>query len=173
LLKQIAFSQPVFDRNVCNEGPLPIGIDTPTNLPFCNAGPVLGTKLPSRTPMIMARRIQSASRRSSQPRALKADDCSLSDDESGACFSTSMLESALIVDLFVICTGLGDVVPAAAMLLRGWSNSSEGSKVKSHSLRTFEVGLYTCKRTKASTVATSTPYHTRYSILERHVTAAR
>ncbi|KAI0125338.1 hypothetical protein BJ170DRAFT_686205 [Xylariales sp. AK1849] len=36
---------------------LPIGIDTPTNLPFSSAGPVSDTKSPSRTPATMERRI--------------------------------------------------------------------------------------------------------------------
>lgn len=57
---------------------VPIGMDTPTNLPFWSAGPVLGTKLPSRMPIIIASRIQSASKRSNQPKALKADDGSFS-----------------------------------------------------------------------------------------------
>jgi hypothetical protein len=57
---------------------VPIGIDTPTNLPFCSAGPVLGTKFPRRIPIIIASRIHSASKRSSQPKALKAEDCSFS-----------------------------------------------------------------------------------------------
>ena len=52
---------------------LPIGIETPTNSPFCKAGPMLSTKLPSRMPTIMASRIQRASSRSSQPKLLKAD----------------------------------------------------------------------------------------------------
>ena len=52
---------------------LPIGIETPTNSPLCNAGPTLSTKLPSRTPMIMASRIHRASSRSSHPSPLKAD----------------------------------------------------------------------------------------------------
>lgn len=52
---------------------LPIGIETPTNSPLCNAGPTLSTKLPSKMPITIARRIQRASRRSSQPKLLKAD----------------------------------------------------------------------------------------------------
>ncbi|KAH7118233.1 hypothetical protein B0J13DRAFT_681032 [Dactylonectria estremocensis] len=47
--------------------------DTPTNLPFCNAGPVEGTKLPRIMPIAIARRIHRARNRSSHPRALNAD----------------------------------------------------------------------------------------------------
>jgi hypothetical protein len=54
-------------------GYAPIGIDTPTNVPFCNAGPTLSTKLPSMIPMAMARKIQTARKRSRRPRLLKAD----------------------------------------------------------------------------------------------------
>ena len=50
-----------------------IGIDTPTNLPFCSVGPVEGTKLPRMTPIAMARKIQRARKRSSQPSALNAE----------------------------------------------------------------------------------------------------
>jgi len=52
---------------------LPIGIETPTNSPLCNAGPMFGMKLPSMMPTAMARRIQRASNLSSQPRPLNAD----------------------------------------------------------------------------------------------------
>ena len=54
-------------------GDLPIGTDTPTNFPRCNAGPVLGTKFPRMMPMAMAKRIHSARKRSSNARFLKAD----------------------------------------------------------------------------------------------------
>ena len=56
-----------------DDGHVPIGIDTPTNVPRCRAGPTFETKLPSRTPTIIARRIQRARSRSSHPRPLKAD----------------------------------------------------------------------------------------------------
>jgi hypothetical protein len=68
---------------------LPIGTETPTNFPRCNADPVLGTKLPSRIPMMMASRIHRARSRSSQPRALKAETFS-SLSRSSSCFSTSV-----------------------------------------------------------------------------------
>lgn len=67
-----------------------MGTDTPTNLPFCRAGPVSGTKLPRRTPMTMANKIQTAKKRSSQPSDLKAE---VLFDAGGvsvvSCFSTS------------------------------------------------------------------------------------
>lgn len=50
--------------------PTAIGMDTPTNLPFWSAGPVSSTKFPRRIPMIMARRIHTARKRSSHPRPL-------------------------------------------------------------------------------------------------------
>ena len=52
---------------------VPMGIETPTNLPFFSAGPTSSTKLPKMMPMAMARKIQSAKSLSSQPRAFKAD----------------------------------------------------------------------------------------------------
>ena len=65
-------------------------MDTSANLPFCNAGPTSGTKLPSRTPRTMARRIQRARKRSSQPRDLKAEVFLASGGVSCAsCFSAS------------------------------------------------------------------------------------
>ncbi|KAJ8603971.1 hypothetical protein MRB53_041990 [Persea americana] len=54
---------------------IPIGIDTPTNFPLCSAGPVLGTKFPSKIPIIIASRIHNASRRSSQLSCLMAETC--------------------------------------------------------------------------------------------------
>ena len=51
----------------------PIGTDTPTNFPFCKAGPVEGTKLLRRMPISIAKKIHAARKRSSQPRPLKAD----------------------------------------------------------------------------------------------------
>lgn len=70
----------------------PIGIDTPTNFPFCSAGPVLGTKFPNKIPTTIARNIHTARKRSSKPRFLKAD-CLLRTSSRGIpfspCFSTS------------------------------------------------------------------------------------
>lgn len=52
---------------------LPMGMETPTNFPLSNAGPVEGTKFPRMIPMAMARKIHSARKRSSHPRDLNAD----------------------------------------------------------------------------------------------------
>jgi len=49
-----------------------MGTETPTNFPFCSAGPVLGTKFPSKIPMAMERKIHNARKRSSQPSPLNA-----------------------------------------------------------------------------------------------------
>ena len=54
---------------------LPRGTETPTNFPFCKAGPTLETKLPNKMPIAMAKRIHIAKSRSSSPRALKAEVC--------------------------------------------------------------------------------------------------
>ena len=51
----------------------PIGAETPTNLPFCNAGPVLGTKSPRTMPIAIANRIQRAKNLSSKPEFLNAE----------------------------------------------------------------------------------------------------
>ena len=66
-----------------------MGIDTPTNVPRCSAGPIFGTKLPSRTPMIIARRIHSARNLSSHPRPLKADEWTSECVDGSVLFSTS------------------------------------------------------------------------------------
>jgi hypothetical protein len=58
---------------IMTSSPMAMGMETPTNFPFCSAGPVSSTKLPSRTPMIMARMIQTARNRSSMPRDLNAE----------------------------------------------------------------------------------------------------
>lgn len=50
-----------------------IGIEIPTNFPFYSAGPVSLTKLPSRTPIIIVSRIQTAKKWSSTPSNLKAE----------------------------------------------------------------------------------------------------
>ena len=83
--------------NIVNTLPLkahlrlsPIGTETPTNFPFCKAGPVEGTKLPRRMPMSIARKIHAARKRSSQPKPLKAEVLVLSVGvNSEFCFSTS------------------------------------------------------------------------------------
>jgi hypothetical protein len=49
---------------------IPIGAETLTNLPFCNAGPTLSTKFPSKMPMIMASKIHKTRSRSNHPRLL-------------------------------------------------------------------------------------------------------
>jgi hypothetical protein len=72
----------------------PIGTETPTNCPFCKAGPVFGTKFPNIIPIAIARKIHSARNRSRSPRLLKAEDLealtgSFSRSASAACFSGS------------------------------------------------------------------------------------
>ena len=67
----------------------PIGTETPTNLPFCNAGPVLGTKFPSMMPIAIANSIQRARNRSSQPKLLNAETLSGAMAPSISCFSAS------------------------------------------------------------------------------------
>lgn len=72
----------------------PIGTLTPTNFPFCNAGPVFGTKFPRMIPIAIARNIHRARKRSSQPRPLNVDIfsfCVVGGDVSW--FSRSMRES--------------------------------------------------------------------------------
>ena len=44
------------------------GTDTPTNFPFCSAGPVLGTKFPNTMPMVMTSKIYIAKYWSRKPR---------------------------------------------------------------------------------------------------------
>jgi len=71
----------------------PMGTDTPTNFPFCKAGPVFGTKFPKIMPMAIANKIQSAKNRSSRPKLLKADIFAASSSSPlfiGACCSTSL-----------------------------------------------------------------------------------
>lgn len=94
-------------------------MDTPTNLPFSSAGPVLGTKLPSRMPITMASRIQSASKRSSQPRALKADDGSLSETAVDCCFSVSIMELRVsVIAVGSIASCFGDMATDAVLFAR-------------------------------------------------------
>lgn len=69
---------------------IPIGTDTPTNLPLCRAGPVEGTKFPRMMPSAIASRIQRARKRSSQPSALKAEMVSGSVGSDAAWFSGSV-----------------------------------------------------------------------------------
>ena len=64
-----------------------MGIETPTNFPFWRAGPVLGTKLPRRMPITMARKIQRARKRSRRPREEKAE--TLAREAGMVCFSMS------------------------------------------------------------------------------------
>lgn len=52
---------------------VPIGTETPTNWPFCKAGPVFGTKLPRMIPIAMARKIHIAKKRSRRPRLENID----------------------------------------------------------------------------------------------------
>ena len=68
----------------------PIGTDTPTKCPFCNAGAVCSTKFPSSMPMAMANIIHTARNRSSQPSPLNADTLSGTIACSILCFSTSV-----------------------------------------------------------------------------------
>lgn len=67
---------------------LPIGIETPTNFPFCNAGPVLGTKFPKIIPIAIARKIQTARKRSRIPNFLNAETCRSVFSSSGPCVPT-------------------------------------------------------------------------------------
>src|SRR5438045_3738083 len=46
------------------KGDIPMGTLTPTNCPFCNVGPVLGTNAPSKMPIAMARTIHMTRKRS-------------------------------------------------------------------------------------------------------------
>ncbi|KAH0405400.1 hypothetical protein KCU89_g19, partial [Aureobasidium melanogenum] len=69
---------------------LPIGTETPTNFPLSSAGPVCGTKLPSKIPIAIANMIQTARKRSNQPRPLIADTLSGSIVSSIFCLSTSV-----------------------------------------------------------------------------------
>lgn len=81
------------DRNrQCREivEPLPIGTETPTNFPLCNAGPVLGTKFPKIIPIAMARKIHTARNRSKRPRFLKAEFFFCGESDGLACFSISL-----------------------------------------------------------------------------------
>jgi len=100
---------------------MPMGIDTPTNFPFCNAGPVLGTKFPSiipnpnqytlflhvlrlqalkqeikspiYLPIAIAKKIHRAKNRSNQPKDLKADDfLAKSGSRTSSCFSISGID---------------------------------------------------------------------------------
>ena len=64
---------------------VPMGIDTPTNFPRCNAGPVSGTKFPRMMPTIMARRIQRARNWSRNPRLLNAELWSTGNGPSTCC----------------------------------------------------------------------------------------
>lgn len=50
-----------------------MGTETSTNCPRCSDWPMCGTKLPSKMPMTMARKIQTARKRSSHPRDLNAE----------------------------------------------------------------------------------------------------
>lgn len=70
--------------------PLPIGTETPTNFPLCNAGPVLGTKFPKIIPIAMARKIHTARNRSKRPRFLKAESFFCGESDGFACFSMSL-----------------------------------------------------------------------------------
>lgn len=69
---------------------LPIGTETPTNFPLCNAGPVLGTKFPNIMPIAMARKIHTARNRSKRPRFLKAESFFCGESDGLACFSMSL-----------------------------------------------------------------------------------
>ncbi len=50
---------------------IPIGRLTPTNCPFCNAGPVEGTRFPNIMPMAMASRIHITRNRSRNDRPFR------------------------------------------------------------------------------------------------------
>ncbi len=70
---------------------LPMGTETPTNFPFCSAGPVLVTKFPRIIPIAIAKNIQNARNRSRRPRLLNAE--TLVEGPSSSCFSTSVTGS--------------------------------------------------------------------------------
>ncbi len=70
---------------------LPMGTETPTNFPFCSAGPVLVTKFPRIIPIAIAKNIQNARNRSRRPRLLNAE--TLVERPSSSCFSTSVTGS--------------------------------------------------------------------------------
>ena len=105
-------------REFCESTPtnhLPMGTETPTNLPFCSAGPVLGTKTPSKMPTIMARRIQTARNRSRMPSALNAELKSGGGDvlaccsRSASCFGGDVAE-LISVPLSTSSTGVLDIL---------------------------------------------------------------
>ena len=56
--------------NLGAAGNIPMGMLTPTNSPRCKAGPVDGTKFPSRIPIAMARMIHNTRNLSSRPSPL-------------------------------------------------------------------------------------------------------
>lgn len=78
------------DSNIHN---IPIGTETPTNLPFCKEGPVFGAKFPNMMPTAMARKIHIARKRSSHPKLLKMEVFDIlticSSPSRSACFSRS------------------------------------------------------------------------------------
>src|SRR5436190_18242497 len=62
---------------------IPIGTLTPTNCPFCNVGPVLGTKAPSKMPIVIASIIHMTRNRSSKLRPRRGGTSLKSGCESG------------------------------------------------------------------------------------------
>ena len=82
-------SRSVFFANHPQLNHLPIGTDTPTNFPFCNASPVLGTKFPRMIPIAIASKIHKARKRSSQPSPLNADVFPATGPGGSSCFSGS------------------------------------------------------------------------------------
>ena len=97
----------------------PIGTETPTNFPFCSAELACGTKFPSMMPIAMASSIQSARRRSNQPRFLNAEVFSATTTFFSSCFSESVSTPA---STGAISSWLGDadgcelVAPARSCL---------------------------------------------------------
>ena len=74
-------------------GNSPMGMLTPTNSPFCRAGPVEGTRLPSKMPIAMARMIHSTKNLSRRDRPFKG----------GTASASSLTESSVKRDLVSTC----------------------------------------------------------------------
>jgi hypothetical protein len=97
-------------------GTLPIGTETPTNCPFCNAGPVLGTKFPRIIPTAIARKIHRARNRSRNPRDLKIEDSRVG----GGCMSEEvLLEGNFSISVIgtPVESGFGDALEPSIMRL--------------------------------------------------------
>lgn len=114
---------------------VPIGTETPTNLPFSRVGPVSGTKLPRMIPTAMARKIHRARKRSSQPRDLKADTFL------GWSFSAmTLLSMSRVLKVVVSSFGVLEVWPAR--LLKGAKSLWHGGETwRGSVLAIFSEGM--------------------------------